>query len=63
MAAIGTTEWEEASLTEVCDFKGGTQPPKSTFVYESQKGYVRLLQIRDFASDNCFRRCRSSGGS
>jgi len=30
------------------DIQGGTQPPKSTFKHEPTKGYVRLLQIRDF---------------
>ena len=51
MAKNGTIEWEEVTLTDVCGFKGGTQPPKSTFVYQPKKGYVRLLQIRDFTSD------------
>lgn len=46
------TEWTQESLTEVCDFRGGTQPPKSTFVYQPKRGYVRLLQIRDFSSSN-----------
>ncbi len=39
------------SLMEVCDFKGGAQPPKSTFVDKPQNGYVRFVQIRDFESD------------
>jgi type I restriction enzyme S subunit len=43
--------WSTKKLGEVCDFEGGTQPPKSVFKYEPQKGYVRLLQIRDFVSD------------
>lgn len=43
--------WPTKKLGEVCDFQGGTQPPKSVFKYEPQKGYVRLLQIRDFVSD------------
>ena len=43
--------WPNKKLGEVCDFQGGTQPPKSVFKYEPQKGYVRLLQIRDFVSD------------
>ena len=38
-------------LGEVCDFQGGSQPPKTDFIYEYRKGYVRFLQIRDFASD------------
>jgi type I restriction enzyme S subunit len=43
--------WEIKKLGEVCDFQGGSQPPKSQFIYEPQKGFVRFLQIRDFASD------------
>jgi len=38
-------------LGQVCEFKGGSQPPKSEFVYASISGYVRFLQIRDFATD------------
>lgn len=36
---------------EVLNIKGGSQPPKSTFISEAAEGYVRLLQIRDFGSD------------
>jgi type I restriction enzyme S subunit len=43
--------WEIKKLGEVCDFQGGSQPPKSQFIYEPKDGYVRFLQIRDFASD------------
>jgi type I restriction enzyme S subunit len=43
--------WEIKKLGEVCDFQGGSQPPKSNFIYEPRKGYVRFLQIRDFGSD------------
>jgi type I restriction enzyme S subunit len=38
-------------LGEVCGFQGGSQPPKSEFVYEHKPGYVRFLQIRDYASE------------
>jgi type I restriction enzyme S subunit len=43
--------WVTATVGEVCRFQGGTQPPRSTFRYTSETGYVRLLQIRDFESD------------
>jgi len=43
--------WIERKLGEVCDFQGGSQPPKSNFIFEQKKGYVRFLQIRDFGSD------------
>lgn len=37
-------------LGEIAEFEGGSQPPKSNFIYEKRKGYVRFLQIRDFRS-------------
>jgi type I restriction enzyme S subunit len=43
--------WDSVKLGDVCDFQGGSQPPKKEFVYEEQKGYVRFIQIRDFKSD------------
>jgi type I restriction enzyme S subunit len=45
------SSWPTKQLAEICKFQGGTQPPKSFFVYEPREGYVRLLQIRDFTSD------------
>ncbi|MEI7464294.1 MAG: restriction endonuclease subunit S [Burkholderiales bacterium] len=38
-------------LGHVCEFEGGSQPPKSEFVYAPRSGYVRFLQIRDFGTD------------
>ena len=35
-------------LTDVCDFQGGTQPPKSVWKKDLEDGYIRMLQIRDF---------------
>ena len=43
--------WQTKKLGEISDFEGGSQPPKSNFIHEPKKGYVRFLQIRDFASD------------
>ncbi|AGS23871.1 restriction endonuclease subunit S [Rhizobium etli] len=43
--------WVEYTFGDVLDFKGGTQPPKETFLYEPTPGFVRLLQIRDFEHD------------
>lgn len=45
------SDWPVMKLTDVVKFIGGTQPPKSSFIYEPKTGYVRLLQIRDFSSD------------
>ena len=45
-------EWKKVPLLEVVDWQGNTQPPKSTFVYEPQEGYVRFIQNRDYDTDN-----------
>jgi type I restriction enzyme S subunit len=44
--------WEVKSLADLMDIRGGSQPPKSEFVYEPKEGYVRLIQIRDYESDS-----------
>ncbi|HHE0546482.1 TPA: restriction endonuclease subunit S [Vibrio parahaemolyticus] len=43
--------WEWTRLGKILEVTGGSQPPKSKFVYEPREGYVRLVQIRDFKSD------------
>ncbi len=40
--------WEYKRLGEICDFQGGSQPPKSEWTDSLLDGYVRMLQIRDF---------------
>ena len=35
-------------LTSICDFQGGSQPPKAEWSFENEEGYIRMLQIRDF---------------
>ncbi len=40
--------WAIVPFLDVIDYEGGSQPPKKEFVYEPKRGYVRLLQIRDF---------------
>ena len=35
-------------LCDICDFQGGSQPPKEEWSFEEKEGYVRMLQIRDF---------------
>ena len=35
-------------LCDICDFQGGSQPPKDEWSLEPQTGYIRMLQIRDF---------------
>lgn len=43
---------KQLTIGEVCDFVGGSQPPKSTFKYEPEEGYVRLIQTRDYKTDS-----------
>jgi len=43
--------WRRVRLGEVCNVKGGGQPPKQVFSNTAETGLVRLLQIRDFVSD------------
>jgi type I restriction enzyme S subunit len=40
--------WEYKKLMDVCDFQGGSQPPKSQWIEHECPGYIRMLQIRDF---------------
>lgn len=45
-------EWEPATIGEVATFSGGAQPPRSTFKFVPTPGYVRLIQIRDYKTDD-----------
>ncbi|WP_316834465.1 restriction endonuclease subunit S [Pedobacter nutrimenti] len=42
---------KEYRLTDICDFQGGTQPPKEEWITKPREGYARMLQIRDFTQD------------
>lgn len=44
--------WVIKKLGDVCNFQGGSQPPKSIFSSVCKENYVRLIQIRDYKSDN-----------
>jgi len=39
-------------LTSICDFQGGSQPPKAEWSFENEEGYIRMLQIRDFTQSD-----------
>jgi len=41
----------ETTLGEVCEFIGGSQPPKSVFSKTKKADNIRLIQIRDYKSD------------
>jgi type I restriction enzyme, S subunit len=43
--------WEKRQLGELVRFEGGSQPPRFTFIYEERVGTIRLIQIRDYKSD------------
>ena len=43
--------WDYFDLGTVCEFVGGSQPPKSYFQPEFKPGLIRLIQIRDYKSD------------
>lgn len=36
-------------LLDICDFQGGTQPPKEEWIDTPSDGYIRMLQIRDYS--------------
>ena len=39
-------------IGDVCDFVGGSQPPKSNFISEYKEGYIRFIQTRDYKTDS-----------
>ena len=43
-------DWQDTTFGKHIKVTGGSQPPKSSFVYEPRNGYVQLLQIRDFGN-------------
>jgi len=43
--------WRVSSFGEEVDFVGGSQPPSNTFEFEKTENNVRLLQIRDYKSE------------
>ena len=43
--------WVEVALGDVCEFVGGSQPPKSVFSMAKTADNIRLIQIRDYKSD------------
>ena len=48
----GHQTWCYFEFGEICKIIGGSQPPKKEFVFEPISGYIRLIQIRDYKSDN-----------
>lgn len=46
------SNWNNIFFGTIMSIEGGTQPPKSQFLFEPTEGYIRLYQIRDFSSEN-----------
>jgi type I restriction enzyme S subunit len=44
-------DWNDYSIGDVVKFSGGAQPPRNTFKFQPQEGYIRLIQTRDYKSD------------
>lgn len=44
--------WKWKRISDHVNIRGGSQPSKNTFANEPKDGYTRLIQIRDFKSDN-----------
>ncbi len=42
------SDWELLTVNDVATFSGGSQPPRSTFIFKPRDGYIRLIQIRDY---------------
>lgn len=44
--------WKTITIGDGFKFSGGSQPAKKHFVYQNKPGYIRLLQTRDFKTDD-----------
>jgi type I restriction enzyme S subunit len=44
-------DWRIVEINDAIEFSGGSQPPRSTFVFSEKPDHIRLLQIRDYKSD------------
>lgn len=45
-------DWISSTIGNVVSFSGGSQPPRSVFKFNPTNGYIRLIQIRDYKSDD-----------
>ena len=44
--------WEAKELLDLIEWKSSSQPPKSDFIDEYKKGYIRFIQNRDYDSSS-----------
>ncbi len=40
------------TIAAVSEAEGGSQPPRSTFIFQQKEGYTRLIQIRDYKTND-----------
>ena len=45
-------DWKVDNLTSLIKWVGTSQPPKSTFKYEYEEGYIRFIQNRDYDKED-----------
>jgi type I restriction enzyme S subunit len=50
--AKGDDGWTKGLFKDVCTIANGSQPPKATFEMHATESNVRLIQIRDYKSDD-----------
>jgi len=48
----GVKDFQQVPLMKYVEFVGGSQPAKQYFSSEKKEGYVRLIQIRDYKSND-----------
>ena len=46
------SHWKKSNVFRCINFEGGSQPALTFFIDEPQKGYVRLIQNRDYKTDD-----------
>ena len=44
--------WKLLTLGNIIEFEGGSQPPLEYFIDEEREGYIRLIQIRDYKTND-----------
>jgi type I restriction enzyme, S subunit len=45
-------DWQDSIIGECVNFSGGTQPPRTTFTFSPSTENIRLVQIRDYKSND-----------
>lgn len=51
-AGVIPSDWQVVTIGDVASFSGGAQPPRETFIFDPKPGYIRLIQIRDYKSND-----------